>query len=85
MNMDSIYARKRPYTASVYEGNKRSFFLSVNHRISPYTTRRYTVVIRDHVNRRISPYTIVYDRACSTWEIFELNVNNLLMDVFSIG
>jgi hypothetical protein len=35
--------------------------------MSPYKTRRYTIVIRSHVNRRISPYTVVYDRACSTW------------------
>jgi hypothetical protein len=41
--------------------------LSVYRRISPYTTWRYTIVIRSHVNRRISPYTVVNDRACSTW------------------
>ena len=35
-------------------------------RLSPYTTRRYMIVILDHVNRRISSYTIVYDRACLT-------------------
>jgi len=42
-------------------------FFSVYRRMSPYTTRRYTIVIRSHVNRRISPYTVAYDRACSTW------------------
>jgi hypothetical protein len=42
-------------------------FSSVYRRMSPYTTRRYTIVIRSHVNRCISPYTVVYDRACSTW------------------
>jgi len=52
-NTESLYARKRPCTV----------------RIPPYTTRRYTVVIRSHVNRRISVYTVVYDRACSTWVV----------------
>ena len=62
------YGRKRSsYTDSVCEGRKRSFFFSVYHHISPYTTRRYTIVILYHVNRRISPYTIVYDRAGLTW------------------
>jgi hypothetical protein len=37
--------------------------------MSPYTTRKYTIVIRSHVNRRISPYTVVYDCACSTWAV----------------
>jgi hypothetical protein len=44
-----------------------TIFFSVYRRMSPYTTRRYTIVIRSHVNRRISPCTVVYDRACSTW------------------
>jgi hypothetical protein len=42
-------------------------FSSVYRRMSPYTTRRYTIVIWSHVNRRISPYTVVDDGACSTW------------------
>jgi hypothetical protein len=53
---------RAPYTVV----NDR-FFFSVNHRICPYTTRRYSIVIRSHVSRRISPYTVVYDGACSTW------------------
>ena len=49
-----------------YELHKRSYF-------RPYTVvfvripRRYTIVIRSHVNRRISPYAVVYERTCSTW------------------
>jgi len=62
-----IYGEKwRAYTASVYEGSKGAFFF-VNHCIPPYTTPRYTILIRDYVNRRISLYTVVYDHVCLTW------------------
>jgi hypothetical protein len=49
-------------------------FSSVYRRISSYTTRRYTTVIRSHVIRLISPYTVVYDRACLTWVVSVLVV-----------
>ncbi len=36
----------------------------VHYRITPYATRRYTIVILDHVNRRISLYTDGRLRPC---------------------
>ncbi len=43
-------------------------------------TRRYTIVIRSHVNRRISPYTIVYDCVCSTWEQCSVQLSSQTTD-----
>jgi len=56
------YCIRPPCTKTVHDR-----FFSVYRRMSPYTTRRYTILILSHVNRRISPYTAVHDRACSTW------------------
>ena len=60
--------KRKVYTISVYDDRKRQ-------RISPYMivfrrirSRRYTVVIRGHVNHRISPFTAVSERVSSTWE-----------------
>jgi hypothetical protein len=62
---DPVRLLRAPYT--VVNDRERSQYDRFFLRISPYTTRRYTIVIRSHVNRRISPYTVVYNRAYLIW------------------
>jgi hypothetical protein len=47
-------------------------------------TRRYTIVMLDHVNRCISPYTVVYDRACFTWVSIFYGGGGTLVDICSL-
>jgi hypothetical protein len=70
---------KWEFSFPLYDQNgdrvRRVFTQTINDRFFPpyitvflrIRTRRYTIVIRSHVNRRIFPYTIVYDRGCLTW------------------
>jgi hypothetical protein len=57
-----VYEQIQSKTEAVYDMRIRrqqtSVYLSVNDRISPYTARRYTIVILSHVKHRISLFDL---------------------------